>query len=138
MGQSKLLNYIVRNNEGKRMIFADIPALTYEREKYVNTLKKLSEASREMDVPLIATFTVPRSVEEREDKRPTLADLGEAGEIADYAICVYRDYYYNSEKYDYNKNLGDLETELIVVKRDGKIVHEIIVIEENINEICNI
>lgn len=49
------------------------------------------------DVPVLLMHQLNRGPEQRPDKRPTLADLREAGEqSADNVILLYRDEYYNA------------------------------------------
>ena len=73
----------------------------------------LKNLAGRLQIPIIALCQVNRSPEQRQDKRPGMADLRESGEIeqaADRILFVYRDDYHNPQ----TANAG--EVEFIVAK----------------------
>jgi replicative DNA helicase len=83
--------------------------MTLPRDKD-NRQQEIAEISRalkilakDMKIPVVALSQLNRLLENREDRRPRLADLRESGAIeqdADLVMFIYRDEYYNPEKTD--------------------------------------
>jgi replicative DNA helicase len=69
-----------------------------EVTEITNNLKALA---KELNVPILAVSQLSRQVENRDDKRPQLADLRESGSIeqdADVVLFVFREEYYLKNK----------------------------------------
>ncbi len=113
----------------------------------------LKALAKELKVPVIAAAQLSRQVENREDKRPQLADLRESGSIeqdADVVMSIYRESYYLSrtepregteehlawtEKMELIRN----EAEIIIGKqRHGPIGTVKLHYDENITKFSNL
>ncbi len=86
------------------LIVVDYLQLMRGSKRYENRVQEISEitqglksVAKELDVPILALSQLSRAVEQREDKRPHLADLRESGTIeqdADVVMFIYRQEYY--------------------------------------------
>lgn len=69
-------------------------------EEVAEVARSLKDIARELNIPVVALAQVNRDVEKRQDKRPTMSDLANSGEIereADQIITLYRDEVHNPE-----------------------------------------
>ena len=78
-----------------------LPSAGSRPENRVQELSQITRAlknlSKDLGVPVLALSQLSRAVEQREDKRPQLADLRESGSIeqdSDVVMFVYREEYY--------------------------------------------
>ena len=100
----------LKRTNGLGLIIVDylqllMPQLGVRPENRVQEISNISRSlkaiAKELDVPVLALSQLSRAVEQREDKRPNLADLRESGSIeqdADVVLFVYREEYYLSKK----------------------------------------
>jgi replicative DNA helicase len=93
--------------QGKRLgpVIVDHMHIVRPSNRYsgarVNEVGEISAAlkglAKELDAPVVALAQLSRKVEDREDKRPNMADLRDSGSIeqdADTVIFVFREAYY--------------------------------------------
>ena len=94
----------------KRLFGLDLVVVDYiqlmrvKNNRYDNRVQEISEITqglkalaKELNVPVLALSQLSRAVEQRDEKKPQLADLRESGSIeqdADVVLFVYRDEYY--------------------------------------------
>ena len=94
------------------------------RQQIVSEIsRELKILAKDLKVPVIALSQLSRAVEQRQDKRPMLADLRESGSIeqdADIVAFLYREAYYQKEQTDSQE--ANNVTELILEKnRHGSL-----------------
>ena len=111
-----------RSRRIKRLFGLDLIVVDYIQlmrsgtKKYDGRVQEISEITqglkalaKELNVPVLALSQLSRAVEQRDDKKPQLADLRESGSIeqdADVVMFVYREAYYLERK---EPTLGSIE-----------------------------
>ena len=95
----------------KPVNYSDKSAKWDEPEDPAVVFRSLRELAQHLNVPVLCTAHLHRSLERRQNKRPHLGDLKKIGiskEMADQIIFLYRDRYYDPE--------GEEGAELIVAR----------------------
>jgi len=102
---------------GLELIVIDyIQLMKSDRKMEFNRVQEISEITqglkalaKELNVPVLALSQLSRQVEQRDDKKPQLADLRESGSIeqdADVVMFIFREAYYLERK---EPTLGSIE-----------------------------
>jgi len=115
----------LKKNHELGLVIVDYLQLVQGHKSYESRQLEISDISRmlkalakDLNVPVIALSQLNRRVEERQNKRPQLADLRESGAIeqdADVIAFIYRDEIYNPHMQD-NKNVAEI---IVAKQRNG-------------------
>mgnify|MGYP000872902526 CR=1 FL=1 len=121
LSQAKL----AKRRHGSRLIVVDHIGLiksesknrTESRQQHLgNCSRTMKQIARDLQIPVIAMAQLNRNNTDRQDKRPTISDLRESGDIeqdADNVLLIHREGYYDDSK-------DQTEAEIIIGKqRDG-------------------
>ncbi len=96
----------------------------------------LKEVARELKVPVVALSQLSRSVEQRKERKPVMADLRESGSIeqdADIILLMYREDYY--EKESTKKNHVEIN---IAKNRSGTVGDFELLFNRNVSTFSNL
>lgn len=121
---------VISNNDKQNIVIIDYVQLMKADGQFKDRRLEVEAISRELKIlaketnaVIIALAQLSRGVEHRQDKRPMMSDLKEAGGLeqdGDVIMLLYRDDYYNRPKEP--DAFGKSEIECIVAKnKDGQV-----------------
>jgi replicative DNA helicase len=121
----------LKRQHGIGLVIVDYIQLMQATTKSGNRVGEITEITtglkalaKELNVPVLALSQLSRKVEERQDKRPYLADLRESGSIeqdADVVLFVFRGEYYEARERPDPKDIAAFATwELKMADLAGK------------------
>ena len=91
----------------------------YQAQLERNT-RDLKDLAKELNVPVLITAPISKSLEFRENKRPMLSDIRDFGDVLEYygdiIVMLYRDEYYDPETED--RGIADL---IVIKHRNGPV-----------------
>jgi replicative DNA helicase len=92
--------------------------------------------AKELGVAVLLLAQLNRKVEERQDKRPQLADLRESGDIeadADVVMLLFREAYYLQSE-------PDIGTDMVKISRLEEVANvlEIIIAKQRMGAVCTV
>lgn len=131
--------------KGVQIIFIDFLQLIKgegrsKHEEIGNITKVLKQVSKELGIPIVALSQLSRKVEDRQDKRPNLADLRESGSIEEDADCVlflYRPEYYGITKYPDGESTSGVAEIIVAKNKDGRTGSKKHIFQEEIMRFVN-
>lgn len=110
--------------EGCQIIFIDqLSKISFDKklsdyQGYSRNCSEIAELKKELRIPIVLLCQINRNVETRNNKRPTLADLKQTGQIeedADMIFFIYREWLYD-------KQIDPSRTEIELAKnRNGAV-----------------